>query len=49
MTHDIESGLGIELVAEKARYGLRLVDDLTGRIDTEEVLGIIFNSFCIGK
>ena len=49
MTQEIESGLGVELVAEKARYGLRLVEDLTGRIDTEEVLGIIFNSFCIGK
>ena len=46
---DIDSRLGVELVAEKARYGLKLVEELTGRIDTEEVLGIIFNSFCIGK
>ena len=49
INQEIESGLGVELVAEKARYGLRLVEHLTGRIDTEEVLGIIFNSFCIGK
>ena len=46
---EIESGLGVELVAEKARNGLRFLEELTGRIDTEEVLGIIFKSFCIGK
>ena len=49
LKEEIGSGLDAELVAEKARDGLRLVEELTGRIDTEEVLGIIFNSFCIGK
>ena len=42
---DIKGGLDVELVAEKARYGLKLIEQLTGRIDTEEVLGIIFKSF----
>ena len=46
---DIKVGLDVELVAEKARDGLKLIEELTGRIDTEEVLGIIFKSFCIGK
>ena len=49
INQEIKSGLDVELVAEKARNGLRLLEELTGRIDTEEVLGIIFNSFCIGK
>ena len=49
LTTDIKSGLDVELVAEKARDGLKIVGELTGRIDTEEVLGIIFKSFCIGK
>ncbi len=31
------------------RSSLKIVEELTGRIDTEEVLGIIFKSFCIGK
>ena len=35
--------------AEKSRDGLKLIEELTGTIDTEEVLGIIFKSFCIGK
>ncbi len=45
----VKEGLEAELVAEKARDGLKLIEELTGRIDTEEVLGIIFKSFCIGK
>ena len=49
INQELGSGLGVELVAEKARNGLKFVEELTGRIDTEEVLGIIFNSFCIGK
>ena len=46
---DIEEETDVELVAEKARDGLKLIEELTGRIDTEEDLGIIFKSFCIGK
>jgi len=49
LTTDIKNGLDVELIAEKARDGLKIVEELTGRIDTEEVLGIIFKSFCIGK
>ena len=37
LTTDIKSGLDVELVAEKARDGLKIVGELTGRIDTEEV------------
>ena len=46
---NIKQEIDVELVAEKARDGLKLIEELTGRIDTEEVLGIIFKSFCIGK
>ena len=46
---DIKGGQDVELVAERAREGLKLIEELSGRIDTEEVLGIIFKSFCIGK
>ena len=49
LTTDIKNGLDVELIAEKARDGLKIVEELTGKIDTEEVLGIIFKSFCIGK
>ena len=46
---DVEFGLDIELLAEKARYAQKLLEELIGKIDTEEVLGIIFKNFCIGK
>ena len=49
LTSNIKDGLEAELLAEKARDCLKIIEDLTGRIDTEEVLGIIFKSFCIGK
>ena len=49
MTLNIKEGLDAELLAEKARDCLKIIEELTGRIDTEEVLGIIFKNFCIGK
>ena len=49
LTLNIKEGLDAELLAEKARGCLKIIEELTGSIDTEEVLGIIFKSFCIGK
>ena len=49
LASDLKEDIEVELVAEKARDGIKLIEELTGTIDTEEVLGIIFKSFCIGK
>lgn len=38
-----------ELVADALRQAINAMNDLTGRIGVEEVLGEIFSSFCIGK
>jgi tRNA modification GTPase len=40
---------GPELKAEELRLAARHLGRLTGRIDVEEVLGVIFAEFCIGK
>lgn len=40
---------GLELVAEELRLAGNAIGRLTGAIDTEEVLGVIFSEFCIGK
>jgi tRNA modification GTPase len=38
-----------ELVAEELRVGAQELGRLTGRIDVEDVLDVIFRDFCIGK
>ncbi len=38
-----------ELMAEDLRLALRALGGITGRVDIEELLGVIFADFCIGK
>jgi tRNA modification GTPase len=39
----------VELAAEEIRAALRALDFLTGRVDVEAVLDVVFRSFCLGK
>lgn len=44
------SGAGpVELAAEDLRLAARTIGRITGRIDPEDVLDVIFREFCIGK
>jgi len=45
----VEEGAGEELVAEDLRHALTGLGRLTGRVDVEEVLDVIFREFCVGK
>ncbi len=45
----MRSGLSPEFVAEEVRGALDPVGDIVGRVDTEDILGRIFSTFCIGK
>ena len=38
-----------ELMAEDVRLALRALGRITGRVDVEELLDVIFKEFCIGK
>ena len=38
-----------ELIAGEMRSALDQLGIMTGRIDPDEVLGLIFKTFCIGK
>ncbi|EWY40602.1 tRNA modification GTPase TrmE [Skermanella stibiiresistens SB22] len=38
-----------ELAAEDVRIGIRALGRITGRVDVEDLLDVIFRDFCIGK
>jgi tRNA modification GTPase len=38
-----------ELIAEELRLAARALSRLTGRVDVEDILDVIFRDFCIGK
>ncbi|CAB4470703.1 tRNA modification GTPase TrmE [Rhizophagus irregularis] len=39
----------IVLAAEELRFATHALGKITGRVDVEEILGVIFQQFCIGK
>lgn len=45
----LQSGISPEFVAEELRGAMDAVGEAVGRADTEELLGRIFATFCIGK
>jgi tRNA modification GTPase len=45
----LASGAGTELVAEELRLAHDALGEITGRFTSEDLLGRIFASFCIGK
>jgi tRNA modification GTPase len=48
LTRALETGAP-ELLAEDLRLALRALGRLTGRVDVEDLLDVIFRDFCIGK
>ncbi len=42
-------GLPLDLMAEHLRLASNWIGQLTGRVNVEELLGIIFSKFCVGK
>jgi len=50
ITRGLDAGSGeTELLAEDLRLAARALGRLTGRIDVEDILDVIFAEFCIGK
>ena len=45
----MDQGLSPEFIAEELRAAMNAVGDIVGRADPEELLGVIFSRFCIGK
>jgi len=45
----LRSGNMPELAAEELKIARQALDEVTGRFDTEDLLGKVFGQFCIGK
>ena len=45
----LEAGRDTELVAEDLRLAARALGRITGRVDVEDLLDVVFRDFCIGK
>jgi tRNA modification GTPase len=45
----LDDGLSPEFTAEELRAAMDAIGDIVGRADSEELLGVIFGCFCIGK
>ena len=45
----LSEGAGAEFISIELREAMNAIGEIAGRIDTEELLGEIFSSFCIGK
>jgi tRNA modification GTPase len=43
------SAAGPELVAEELRASLSALGRITGRVDLDDLLDVVFRDFCIGK
>ena len=41
--------VGMEILAEELRLGARTLGRITGRVDVDDLLDIVFSDFCIGK
>jgi tRNA modification GTPase len=39
----------LDLLAEELRLAQNALNEITGEFTTEDLLGVIFSSFCIGK
>lgn len=45
----VADGLSLELVAEDLRHAAQAIGRVTGRVDVDDLLDVIFSSFCLGK
>jgi tRNA modification GTPase len=45
----LQQGEPPELVALELREAMQALGEVTGRVDVEEILDVVFSSFCIGK
>jgi tRNA modification GTPase len=45
----LEGRMSIDMAAEELRRSLAELGRITGRVDLDEILDVVFSDFCIGK
>ncbi len=45
----LDADIGYEVVGELLRQALLALDEILGRVSADDILGVIFSRFCIGK
>jgi tRNA modification GTPase len=48
-THLAPQALALDLLAEELRLGQNALNEITGEFGADDLLGVIFSKFCIGK
>lgn len=48
-SHLMQRSPALDLVAEELRLGQNALNEITGQFGSDDLLGVIFSSFCIGK
>ena len=47
--HLAQSAQALDLLAEELRLAQNALNEITGAFSSDDLLGVIFSSFCIGK
>jgi len=47
--HLVQAAQALDLLAEELRLAQNALNDITGEFSSDDLLGVIFSSFCIGK
>jgi tRNA modification GTPase len=47
--HLMQRGQSLDLLAEELRLGQNALSEITGEFSSDDLLGVIFSKFCIGK
>ena len=48
-SHLDQAAQALDLLAEELRLAQNALSDITGEFSSDDLLGVIFSSFCIGK
>ncbi len=49
ISDSLAEGVGYELIAMDLRRAVDIIGEVTGEVVTDDILDVVFSTFCIGK